>query len=103
MERLNQHSDDIQSTIKTKSPLYGEEFIKAKQKVSFEVAILNEPEILEAVHYAAEVFQTELENKGYTPLTVNSYSSAVNRFIDFLEEGEVIPDFDNKTDNKKER
>jgi hypothetical protein len=77
------------------SPLYGDRF-KQQQQQSIDPAILHEPEVLGSIKHALGVFQDELENKGYTPLTVNSYSSAVNRFVDFLEEGEVIPDFDNK-------
>lgn len=59
-----------------------------------DVTVLHEPEILDALGHALEVYEGELENKGYSTLTRNSYSSAINRFFDFLQIGEVIPDFE---------
>ena len=77
------------------SPLYGESFTSKRQQMA-DVHVLHEPEILNTMRYAMSVYERELEDKGYTPLTINSYISATNRFIEFLEIGQVIPDFDNK-------
>jgi hypothetical protein len=78
------------------SPLYGEDFKVELGIIDVDLKVLHEPEILTALDDALAEYQEELANKGYTTLTINSYSSAVNRFIDFLRVGQVIPDFDNK-------
>lgn len=57
---------------------------------------MQKPQQVTELRNAIETYQGELENMGYTPLTISSYTSAANRFVDFLEVGEVIPDFDNK-------
>lgn len=41
-------------------------------------------------------YERELENMGYTPLTISSYTSAANRFIDYIENGEIVPEFDGR-------
>lgn len=82
------------------SPLYGSDFMSDRVNKQIDLKILHEPEVLTALQLALGVYQRELEAKGYTALTINSYSSAVNRFLDFLDRGQVIPDFDNKPTHK---
>lgn len=77
------------------SPLYGESF-KSKESNMVDPNVLHEDEIINTLKYAEGVYEDELAKNGYTALTINSYASATNRFIDFLERGKVIPDFDNK-------
>jgi hypothetical protein len=81
------------------SPLYGEDFKSNVQAVDIDMRVLHETEILEALELALGVYQDELQKNGYTTLTINSYSSAVNRFVEFLRIGRVIPDFDNKPEH----
>jgi hypothetical protein len=78
------------------SPLYGEPVQDIQRQTPPDVHMLRDKQITTALNHALSVYQEELSNKDYTPLTINSYSSAVNRFIDFLELGYVAPDYDNK-------
>lgn len=41
-------------------------------------------------------YEKALEKEGYRPLTINSYTSAAHRFIDFLETGKVEKERDVK-------
>jgi hypothetical protein len=92
-----------QETNEQGSPLYGPNFqskLKEKQRsMETEVGMLNEPEVIQAVRHAEGIYAQELQKLGYSPLTINSYSSAIDRFVQFLEIGQVVPDYNNKPDN----
>lgn len=83
-----------QGAIRGVSALYGETIMPEQQMLN--VQSLRDPQLLNTLKYAMGVYQDELANNDYTPLTINSYSSAINRFVDFLEIGYVVPDYDNK-------
>lgn len=36
-----------------------------------------------------EEFEESLQEEDFSPLTINSYSSATRRFLDYLEEGRI--------------
>ncbi len=81
------------------SPLYGDDYMpfaresRVEQKPQpTDVAMLREPEVIQALKYAEEVYSRELMRLGYSPLTIGTYSSSAGRFIQFLEFGRVIPD-----------
>lgn len=78
------------------SPLYGENYtpprrLTMKEERNVDPRVLGTREVLDALKYAESIYYQELVRHGYSPLTVGSYSSAVGRFIQFLEFGQVIP------------
>ena len=94
MDQFN--NSNVSTSMTNYSPLYGNMPMKGRKSVDVDVKILAEPEVHYALEDALGVFEEQLSAKNYSYLTINSYSSAVNRFIDFLREGEVIPDPDRK-------
>lgn len=81
------------------SPLYGDRVKTVRRVLNPDVTVLHEPEILAALEKALEVYERALSKHHHSALTINSYSSAVNRFIDFLRIGDVVPDMNRRETN----
>jgi len=93
------HGNGEHTTNGAGSPLYGPNFVpQLANKKNADVSMLKEPEVQAALGQAKEIYMKELKQLGYSPLTINSYSSAIERFEQFLEVGQVIPDYSNKPD-----
>lgn len=82
---------------KVGSPLYGPDFIPphmSGEDAEVNVSVLQKRGVQNAIKEAKEVHLDELKTLGYSPLTINSYSSAIERFNTFIEVGQVVPDKD---------
>lgn len=66
--------------------------LKRKNPEVINLQSLQDPGMIINMQMALEQYKNELENKGYSALTISSYTSAINRFIDFLKLGEVVPE-----------
>ena len=58
---------------------------------------LRTPEMIKSLSTALHNYDKELSVNGYADLTRYTYTAAVNRFIDYLEAGKVIPEFDRRS------
>lgn len=98
MEELNKQDQHVRteeqkamSAPQGVSPLYGTAMDNGVI-VDPDVSLLNDAHIQAALQKAMIIYEGRLEDHDYSSMTISSYSSAVNRFVDFLKLGDVVPD-----------